>query len=120
MARYVDGFVLPIQKKNVKAYLRMAKLGAKIWKTHGALAYCEAVGEDLAVPFGQGFGKMGKLKKDETVVFAYVVYKSRAHRDKVTKAVMADPRMNDPVMKGKMPFDVKRMAMGGFEVVVSW
>jgi uncharacterized protein YbaA (DUF1428 family) len=120
MAKYVDGYVIPIPKKNLKAYLRMAKLGAAVWKEHGALAYAECVGEDLAVPFGMGFRKMAKLKPGETVIFAYVTYRSRAHRDKVNAAVMKDPRMNDASMKGKMPFDPRRFAMGGFEVMVSW
>lgn len=121
MAKYVDGFVIPIPKKNVKAYLRMAKMGAAMWKEHGALAYTECVGEDLSVPFGLGFKKMAKLKPSETAVFAWIVYKSRAHRDKVNAAVMKDPRMSEEAMaKMKMPFDVKRMATGGFEVIVSW
>jgi len=120
MARYVDGYVIPMQKKKVKAYLRMAKMGARMWKEHGALAYSECVGEDLSVPFGMGFRKMARLKAGETVVFSWIVYRSRAHRDKVNAAVMKDPRMNDPAMKDQMPFDLKRFAMGGFEVLVAW
>jgi uncharacterized protein YbaA (DUF1428 family) len=120
MARYVDGFVIPIQKRKVKAYLRQARLGARMWKEHGALAYTECVGEDLRVPYGMGFRKMARLKAGETVVFSWIVYRSRAHRDQVNAAVMKDPRMNDPVIMGTMPFDVKRFAMGGFEVLVSW
>ena len=121
MARYVDGFVIPIPKKNVKAYLRMAKMGAKLWKEHGALAYAECVAEDLAVPWGMGFKKMAKLKAGETVVFSFIVYKSRAHRDKVNAAAMKDPRMSDAEMtQKKMPFDLKRFATGGFEVLVEW
>ena len=121
MAQYVDGFVIPIQKRKVKEYRRMAKMGAGMWKKHGALAYTECIGEDLSVPFGMGFKKMAKLKAGETVVFAWIVYRSRAHRDKVNAAVMKDPRMNDPAMKeSMMPFDPKRFAMGGFEVLVGW
>lgn len=120
MARYVDGFVIPIKKRNVKAYLRMAKAGAAMWKEHGALAYTECVGEDLKVPFGMGFRRMAKLKPDETVVFSWIVYRSRAHRDKVNAAVMKDPRMSDPAMTESMPFDMKRFAMGGFDVLVAW
>jgi uncharacterized protein YbaA (DUF1428 family) len=120
MARYVDGFVIPIQKRKVKDYLRMAKMGAKLWKDHGALAYNECVAQDLKVPFGLGFPKMAKLKAGETVVFSWIVYRSRAHRDRVNAAVMKDPRMNVPALKEKMPFDMKRFAMGGFEVLVSW
>jgi uncharacterized protein YbaA (DUF1428 family) len=120
MSKYVDGFVIPMQKRKVKAYLRQAKLGAKLWKEHGALAYSECVAEDLQVPFGMGFRRLASLKAGETVVFSWIVYRSRAHRDKVNAAVMKDPRMNDPAMKGPMPFDAKRFAMGGFEVLVSW
>ena len=120
MARYVDGFVIPMQKKKVKSYLRMAKMGAKLWKEHGALAYSECVAEDLAVPFGMGFRKMAKLKAGETVVFSWIVYRSRAHRDRVNAAVMKDTRLNEILGKEPMPFDVKRCAMGGFEVLVAW
>ncbi len=120
MAQYVDGFVIPMQKRKVKAYLRQAKLGAKLWKECGALAYSECVAEDLQVPFGMGFRRMARLKADETVVFSWIVYRSRAHRDKVNAAVMKDPRMNGPAMKDPMPFDAKRFAMGGFDVLVAW
>jgi uncharacterized protein YbaA (DUF1428 family) len=120
MARYVDGFVIPIKKRKVKDYLRMARWGARLWKDHGALAYTESVGEDLRVRFGTGFRRMARLKPDETVIFAWIVYRSRAHRDKVNAAVMKDPRMSDPAMMAAMPFDPKRFAMGGFEVLVAW
>jgi uncharacterized protein YbaA (DUF1428 family) len=120
MARYVDGYVVPIKKRKVKDYLRMAKLGARLWKDHGALAYTETVGEDLRAPFGMGFRKMARLAPDETVIFAWVVFRSRAHRDKVNAAVMKDPRMSDPAMMAAMPFDHKRFAMGGFDVLISW
>jgi uncharacterized protein YbaA (DUF1428 family) len=120
MARYVDGFVIPIQKRKVKAYLRLAKLGARMWKDHGALAYCECVAEDLEVPYGMGFRRLARLKAGETVVFSWIVFRSRAHRDRVNAAVMKDPRMNDPIMKGSMPVDMKRFATAGFEVLVSW
>jgi len=120
MPQYVDGFVIPMQKRKVKAYLRQAKLGARMWKEYGALAYYECVGEDLRPQFGMGFPKMARLKAGETAVFAFIVFRSRAHRDRVNAAVMKDPRMSDPAMQGEMPFDVKRMAMGGFEVLVSW
>ena len=117
---YVDGFVIPVQKKKVKDYLKMARLGAKIWKKHGALAYYECVGDDLKAPFGLSFTKLAKLKSNETVVFAFIVYKSRAQRDRINKKVMADPSMNDPELMKEMPFDMKRAAMGGFKVLVSW
>jgi uncharacterized protein YbaA (DUF1428 family) len=119
MAKYVDGFVIPIQKKKLKAYLRMAKMGAALWKEHGALEYFECAGDDLDIPFGLGFKKMAKLKAGETVVFSWIVYRSRAHRDRVNAAIMKDPRMG-AMMKKTMPFDQKRFAMGGFEVLVAW
>ncbi len=119
MAGYVDGYVLPIPKKSITVYRKMAKLGAKVWTDHGALDYRECVAEDFNTFCGISFEKLLKLKKGETVVFAYVRFKSRAHRDKVNKAVMADPRlaaMGDPK---KMPFDPSRMIYSGFEVLVS-
>ena len=119
MARYVDGFVIPLQKSKVKAYLRMAKLGAKMWKEYGALEYYECVGDDLKAKWGMPFTRLAKLKRGETVVFSFIVYKSRKHRDRVNANVMKDPRLNTPEMK-KMPFDMKRFAYGGFKVLVSW
>lgn len=118
---YVDGFLLPLPKKNIAAYRKMARQAGKIWREHGALDYKECVGDDLN-PKGDGsfkpvsFRKLAGAKPTETVVFAYIVYKSRAHRDQVNAKVMADPRMQ----KGppEMPFDMKRMAFGGFEVIV--
>lgn len=116
MAKYVDGFVIPIKKKNLNAYKKMAKLGCKIWMEHGALDYYECVGDMLKVPWGLTFPKMCKLKSDETMIFAFVIYKSKAHRNQVNKKVHQDPRMD---MGGvKMPFDMKRFAAGGFTVMV--
>jgi uncharacterized protein YbaA (DUF1428 family) len=116
MPNYVDGFVIPIKKKNVKAYKKMAALGCRVWMEYGALDYYECIGEELDQKFGFPFPKMCKLKKDETLIFAFIVYKSKAHRNKVNAAVMKDPRM---AMEGvKMPFDMKRFAMGGFNVIV--
>jgi uncharacterized protein YbaA (DUF1428 family) len=115
--RYVDGFVMPIKKKDLPAYRRLARLGCEIWKEYGALDYQECVGEDLAVKFGLPFPKLLKLKPGETVVFSWIVYKSRAQRDRINAKVMKDPRMMPD--KKPMPFDVKRMANGGFEVLVS-
>jgi uncharacterized protein YbaA (DUF1428 family) len=117
MARYVDGFVIPIPKKNLEAYRRMAQLGRKVWMEYGALEYYECVGDDLNVKWGKGFGRLAKLKPGETVVFSWIVYKSRAHRDRVNAKVMKDPRMG-PQMQKSMPFDMKRMAYGGFQVLV--
>ena len=116
MSRYVDGFVIPIKKKNLKVYKKMAALGCKLWTEYGALDYYECVGDDLKVKWGWTFPKMCKLKSDETAIFAFIVFKSKAHRNQVNAKVMKDPRMN---MDGvKMPFDMKRFAVGGFKVVV--
>ena len=116
MPNYVDGFVIPIKKDKVKAYKKMAALGCKVWMEYGALDYYECVGDDLNIPWGLGFPKMCKLKEDETVIFAFIVYKSKAHRNKVNAAVMKDPRMN---MEGfEMPFSMKRFATGGFNVLI--
>ena len=113
--RYVDGFVIPVPKKNLKAYLRMARMGAKIWMKHGALDYKECIGDELESKWGTPFPRMMKLKPGETVVFSYIVFKSRAHRDRVNAKVMKDEKMGD--MK-EMPFDIKRMVYGGFKVLV--
>ena len=114
---YVDGFVLPIAKKNLPAYKKMAKIGSKVWMEHGALQYLEAVGDDLDLPFGLPYPKGLKLKKGETVVFAWIAYKSRAHRKRVMANAMKDPRLTESMTK-KMPFDVKRMMCGGFQSIV--
>ncbi len=114
---YVDGFVLPIPKKNLAAYRRLAQKAGKIWREHGALEYRECTGDDLDVKGGPlPFPKMVKLKPGETIVFAWIVYKSRAHRDRVNAKVMQDPRL--PCEAKSMPFDLKRMACGGFKVLV--
>ena len=114
--KYVDGFVVPVPKKNLKDYARMAALGGKVWMDHGALEYRECVGEDLDVKYGMPFSKAFGLKPGETVVFAFIVYKSRAHRDRVNAKVMKDPRMAEAPKV--MPFDCKRMAWGGFKTLV--
>ena len=117
--RYIDGFVLPVPKKNLAAYKKMARLGAKVWRDHGALEYVECVGDDLAVKMGAGFLKPTKAKAGETVFFSWIGYKSRAHRDAVNKKVMKDPRLAQMMKKGQpMPFDVKRMQYAGFSVFV--
>jgi uncharacterized protein YbaA (DUF1428 family) len=117
--RYVDGFVIPLPKKNVRAYKTLAQKAAKVWCDHGALQYFECVGEDLETKFGVPFTRLAKTKPGETVVFAWIVYKSRAHRDKVNGKVMQDPRIAQMMAKGKKPpFDMKRMTMGGFDVLV--
>jgi uncharacterized protein YbaA (DUF1428 family) len=115
---YVDGFVVPVPKKNLQAYARMSRKAGKIWREHGALEYRECVGDDLDVKFGMPFPRLAKLKPGETVVFAWIVYKSKAHRDRVNAKVMKDPRMDSMIGPNEMPFDVKRMVYGGFKVLV--
>lgn len=117
MPRYADGFVLPVPKKNLKAYAAISKRAGKIWMEHGALEYCECVGDDVNVKFGVPFGKLAKLKRGEVPVFSWIVYKSRAHRDKVNAKVMKDERLS-PGNVGEMPFDSKRMTYGGFRMLV--
>jgi uncharacterized protein YbaA (DUF1428 family) len=116
--KYIDGFVVPVPKKKLAAYARMSKKASKVWRDHGALEYRECVGEDLKVKMGLPFPRGTKVKPGETVVFAYIVYKSRAHRDQVNARVMKDPRLNDMCDPKDMPFDVKRMLYGGFKTIV--
>ncbi len=123
-SKYLDGFVLVVPKKKLAEYRKMAELGKKVWMKHGALDYKECVGDDLR-PKAMGgmkplsFRDMAKAKSGETVWFSFIVYKSKLHRDAVNAKVMKDPIMNDPKWKDKpMPFDMKRMAVGGFRVVV--
>ena len=117
---YVDGYVLPVPRRNLAAYRRMAKAAGKVWKKFGALQYVEAVADDMNVKFGLPFPKLVKPKPGETIMFSFIVYKSRAHRDKVNAKVMADPRLNKMMQKSKvMPFDMKRMAYGGFKYLVN-
>ena len=116
---YVDGFVIAIAKKNLPAYLKMAGKGAKIWKKHGALQYFECAGDDLDVKnMGTPFPKLAKTKEGETVVFSWILYKSKAHRNAVNKKVMKDPQINEMCDPNKMPFEMKRMSYGGFKVMV--
>lgn len=115
---YVDGYVLPVPKKNLKAYFAMAKKASKVWRDHGALEYRESVGDDLNVTFGVPFTKTIKVKPGETVVFSWIVYKSRAHRDSVNAKVMKDPRIAKMCDPKNMPFDCKRMVYGGFKIEV--
>jgi len=114
--RYVDGYVLPVPKKNLKAYVRMARMGEKLWRKHGALDYKECVGDDLNTKWGTPFSRLIKLKPGETVVFSYIVFKSRAHRDRVNAKVMRE--LAKAGVGTEMPFEVKRMAYGGFKVSV--
>ncbi len=114
---YVDGFVLPVPEKNVKAYRAMARKAGKIWREHGALEFVETVADDVKPGKVTSFPQSVKLKSGETVVFSYIVYKSRAHRDRVNAKVMKDPRIGADMAK-EMPFDMKRMTYGGFTVLV--
>ncbi len=116
--KYVDGFVLPVPKKNLQAYRRMAQKAGKIWREHGALEVRECAGDDLAVKMGVSFSKKIKLKAGETVVFSWIVFKSRAERDRVNAKVMKDPRLANMCDPKSMPFDVKRMVYGGFKILV--
>jgi len=118
MARYVDGYVLPIPRKNLASYRRMARGGARIWRKHGALEYFECVGDDLEPKFGTPFPRLLKLRRGETVVFAWIVFRSRSHRDAVNRKVMNDPALAAMMAGAKMPFDMKRMLYGGFKVLV--
>jgi uncharacterized protein YbaA (DUF1428 family) len=118
--RYVDGFVLAVPEKNLKTYRTIAQKAGKIWKEHGAIEYVEAIGDDLDVKFGLPFTKLAKTNPGETVFFSFIVYKSRADRDKVNARVMSDPRMKKLMGKGPMPFDLKRMAYGGFKALVDY
>lgn len=114
---YVDGYVLPVPRKNLQAYRRLARKAGKVWKEHGALEFRECVGEDLKVKMGTPFPRAMELKRGETVVFSWITFKSRAHRDRVNAKVMKDPRIAD-MGPEEMPFDSGRMMYGGFEVIV--
>jgi uncharacterized protein YbaA (DUF1428 family) len=116
---YVDGFVVPVPRKNLQAYRRMAKKAGKIWREFGALDYKEWVGDDVKVGKLTSFPRSVKLKPGETVVFSWIVYKSRAHRDRVNAKVMKDPRLADMMDPKSMPFDGKRLIYGGFKILVA-
>src|SRR3982750_2063681 len=115
---YVDGFIVPLPKKNLKAYRAMAKKAGKIWREHGALDYKKCIADDVKVGERTSFPRSVKMKKNETVVFSYVVYKSRADRDRCVAKVMKDKRLAAMMDPKKMPFDGKRMIYGGFKVFV--
>ncbi len=119
MANYVDGFVVPVPKKNLDAYRRMARKAGKVWREHGALEYVECVADDVKPGKLTSFPQSVKLKAGEVVIFSYIVYKSRAQRDQVNKKVMADPRLAAMMHSKAMPFDGKRMFWGGFKQLIS-
>lgn len=118
MGKYVDGFVLPVPQKNVDAYRKMAADAGEVWREHGALAFVECLAEDVKPGKVTSFPQSVKMKPDETVVFAWIVYESREHRDRVNEAVMKDKRLAHMMDPKAMPFDGKRMFWGGFEVLV--
>ena len=124
MTGYIDGYVLPVPKRNLKTYKKMAAQGGKVWMKHGALRYVECTSDDLKSAEKWGgvpFSKLAKAKRTDNVIFAFVIYKSKAHRDKVNAKVMKDPNMTDPKNKDKpMPFDMSRMAYGGFATIVDY
>jgi uncharacterized protein YbaA (DUF1428 family) len=116
---YVDGFILAVPNKNLAAYKKLAEKAGKIWTEHGALEYRECVAEDLGANMGTPFRDAVLAKKTDTVVFSWIIYKDRAHRDAVNAKVMADPRMAETMNDPKsLPFDVKRMSYAGFDMIV--
>ena len=119
MGQYVDGFVLPVPRKNIGAYKRIARRAGKVWREHGALAYVECVADDVKPGKLTSFPQSVKLKPGEVVWFSWIVYKSRRDRDRILKKVMTDPRLADMMSPGAMPFDGKRMFWGGFKTAVS-
>lgn len=118
MSPYVDGFVLPIRKDNIEKYREIATKACAVWMEHGALDYRECVGDDLLIKGMVSFAKIADAKEDETVVFAWITYRSREHRDEVNAKVMADPRMLEMGGADEMPFDCSRIACGGFQTIV--
>jgi uncharacterized protein YbaA (DUF1428 family) len=118
MATYVDGFIVPVPKRKLAAYRAMAKRAGKVWREHGALEYRECIAEDVKVGKRTSFPRSVKLKPGETVVFSWIVYKSRAQRDRIMAKVMKDPRLADMMDPKNTPFDAKRMIYGGFELLV--
>lgn len=118
MSTYIDGFVLPVPKDKIETYRGIAEKASKIWREHGALDYRECVLEDADAKDMVSYPQLAGVKPGETVVFAYIAYKSRAHRDEVNAKVMADPRIHEACNGGEMPFDCARMAYGGFETIV--
>jgi uncharacterized protein YbaA (DUF1428 family) len=118
MATYVDGFIVPVPKRKLAAYRAMAKRAGKVWREHGALEYRECIAEDVKVGKRTSFPRSVKLKPGETVVFSWIVYKSRAQRDRIMAKVMKDPRLADMMDPKNVPFDGRRMIYGGFELFV--
>jgi uncharacterized protein YbaA (DUF1428 family) len=118
MPNYVDGFVVPVPRRNIDAYRRLARKFGRIWRQHGAVAYVECVADDVKPGRWTSFPQSVKLKPNEVVWFSWIVYKSRAHRDRVNAKVMKDPRVAGSMSPGAIPFDGKRMIYGGFKVAI--
>lgn len=118
MGKYIDGFVIPVPEDKIDEYRRIAEIAGAVWKEHGALEYRECIGDDLDVKDMVPFPSATKADPGETVVFAWIVYESREHRDKVNAAVMKDPRLADMMVQDSQPFDCKRMVYGGFKMLV--
>jgi uncharacterized protein YbaA (DUF1428 family) len=118
MPRYADGFLLAVPRRKLAAYRRISQKAGRIWKEFGALEYVECAGDDLKVKMGVPFTKAARAKAGETVVFSWIVYKSRADRDRIIRTVMKDPRLASMMDPKSMPFDMKRMAYGGFRAIV--
>ena len=116
---YVDSYVIPVPKKNLKTYRRMSRIIGKVWREHGAIAYTECLADDVKPGKVTSFPQSVKLKPDETVVFSWIVYKSRAQRDRINAKVMKDPRLADMMDAKTMPFDGKRLIFGGFKLLVA-
>jgi uncharacterized protein YbaA (DUF1428 family) len=115
---YVDGFLIPVPKKNLDAYREMAEKASQVWKEHGALDYRECVGDDVNPEFGLSFTKAADCGPDDVVIFSYIVYKSKAHRDEVNAKVMKDERLANMMKGEEMPFDCAKMFYGGFKTIV--
>ena len=118
MPLYIDGFVVPVPKDNLAAYRRMARNAGKVWREHGALEYRECIADDVKPGKTTSFPQSVKLKPDETVVFSWIIYKSRKDRDRINAKVMKDPRLADMMDPKTLPFDGKRMFFGGFKLLV--
>lgn len=118
MAHYVDGFVVPVPKRKLKAYLALARRAGKVWREHGALEYYECVADDVRWGKRTSFPRSVKLKPSEVVIFSWIIYKSRQQRDRIMAKVMKDPRLADMMDAKTLPFDAKRMIWGGFKTIV--
>lgn len=118
MAKYIDGYVIPIAENNLDEYKRIAETAGSIWKEHGALEYIECIGDDLDPKEFVSFKQVVGAADDETMIFSWIVFESREHRDRVNQAVMADPRLQEMMKPGDEPFDCKRMVYGGFKTLV--